>query len=218
MTEKKPGHDRPKTDTRITLGPARIAEIGQAVERLSPWLVGGRLQVNSKGEIHCIEPEPAEALDALRAHVKAALPDDTCDLIGERSGLGWDGFMGHVIAWWMPQRHRVGLLRALTDRAALHDVDLRLHWNQGRQIPTRAAAPGAEALIWGGVFGLIGAFASTRVWPREGLLAMMILAAGVVLGRVYQRVVTVHRCGDPLCQAPLRGEDACPSCGATLLR
>lgn len=208
-------HVKNQTLSSLALGPATIAEIGDAVERLLPWLAQSRYQVLPNGNLRFSDPEPAEAIKLLREQVEAVLPDDLRRRIGERSGLGWNVFFGHVVTWWLPQRGHIGFLRALVDRASLHGVTLELHWNAGRTVPVRRVRPGNEALVWGGGFGVLGGVAVTQLWPGDPILALLCIGAGVVAGRVGQRVVSRRVCGDPLCRAPLGRAATCPSCGGT---
>ena len=46
----------------------------------------------------------------------SALPDAIRHDIVERSGLPWHNFFGQVLGWWLPQRDKLGFLRALLER------------------------------------------------------------------------------------------------------
>lgn len=149
----------------------------------------------------------------LRAHVERALPSDVRDNIGRSSGLGWNVFFGHVVAWWLPLRERVGFLRALVDRAAVHKVDLRLHWNEGRSVTPSRLPIGNEAILWGGLGGAVVGFFASRIWRADWVLGLLLIGAGIVAGRLFQRLGVRRVCGDPLCRRGLGRAKTCPSCG-----
>ena len=198
----------------LDLGPAAISRVSQAVQALMPWLSEARFTVLPNGNLEFTEPDAAEAVRVLRGSVEEILPAETMKTLGDRSGLGWNIFFGHVVAWWLPLRRRIGFLRALVNRAELHSVPLRLHWNQDRPVAAKRIAYGNQPIIWGGLMGLVGGLAISRWYPYEAVPALLVLAGGVVLGRIYQRVFRQRICGDPLCRAPLYRAKTCPSCGA----
>lgn len=200
----------------VILGPQAIDAIAYAVEALLPWLRASPFRILSDGNLEFRDAEPAEAVRLLRGSVEDVLPASQRHLIGESSGLGWNVFFGHVVAWWLPQRRTMGFLRALTDRAALHAVDLQLHWNRGRRIDAARRTPGNEALIWGAVCGLIAAAVAIRLFHIGGIPAALMAAGGFVMGRIYQRIVRYRICGDDLCRAPVGRARTCPSCGAEI--
>ncbi|MCB9527366.1 MAG: hypothetical protein H6701_03055 [Myxococcales bacterium] len=197
----------------LVIGPEQIHRIGEAVEQLTPWLTQGRFRLLASGNIEFSDPEPAEATRLLRGAIEEVVPAAAREQLGERSGLGWNIFFGHVVGFWLPLRRQVGFLRALEDRAALHDVRLQLHWNRGRPVPVQRRALGNEALWAGGAVGLVGGLAATRFWPADPVLALLVFGLGIVLGRVAQRVFTRRFCGDRLCRAPIGRAKTCPSCG-----
>jgi hypothetical protein len=201
----------------VVLGPESIARVADALDRVGPALVGTSYRMLRDGGLEIADAAGAEAIGALRRAVDEALPAEVRAHVGEHSGLGWDVFFAHVVAWWLPQRNRLGFLRALVDRAALHGIRLSLHWNSGREVePTRLPA-GSGPVVWGGLIGLAMAIV-LRQWRHEdSVLGLLAIAAGIAVGRQWQRHATRHRCGDPLCRAPLsRREHTCPSCGATV--
>lgn len=202
----------PRTEPTV-FGPQAIADIGRAVDTLMPWLAESRFQMLENGNLRFNDPEPAEAIRLLRGATEAAVPESVRDVLGRKSGLGWNVFFGHVVTWWLPQRRRMGFLRALADRADLHGIDLQLHWNEGRTVPVRLEVPGNEAIAWGAGAGVAAGVALTRIWPGDSLLALIPVAAGVVLARTYQRVGRRRVCGDALCRAPLGRRPVCASCG-----
>lgn len=202
----------------LDLGPAAIAQVSRAVQALMPWLSEARFSVLPNGNLEFTDPDAAEAVRVLRGAVEEFLPADLRQTLGERSGLGWNIFFGHVVAWWLPLRNRVGFLRALVNRAELHHVPLRLHWNQDQVVPAEKVRYGNQPIIWGGVFGMAGGLALSRWYPYDAVAALLVFAGGIVLGRIYQRVFRLRVCGDRLCRAPLGGAKTCPSCGATTER
>ncbi|MGK0361457.1 MAG: hypothetical protein ACI9U2_003775 [Bradymonadia bacterium] len=198
----------------LELGPAAITRVSQAVLSLMPWLSEARFTVLPNGNLEFTEPDAAEAVRVLRGSVEEILPADIMQALGDRSGLGWNIFFGHVVAWWLPLRRRVGFLRALVNRAELHKVPLRLHWNQNRPVAPKLIEYGNQPMIWGGLMGMVGGLAISRWYPYEAVPALLVLAGGVVLGRIYQRVFRQRICGDALCRAPVHRAKTCPSCGA----
>ncbi len=200
----------------IVLGPATIADIGRAVGTLMPWLSRSRAKMLPDGNIEFADPEPAEAVRLLRGAVERFLPEDVRADLGARSGLGWKLFFGHVVTWWLPQRGRLGFLRALVDRAALHRVRLDLHWNEGSEVPVVRQELGNNVLWWGGLAGVVGGFAVREFFPRDSVLALLAAASGIVAARIAQRIIRRRSCGDPLCRAPLGRAKFCPSCGGQI--
>lgn len=198
----------------IVLGPEVIANISRALEVLMPWLVESRFTVLENGNLRFDEPEPAEAVKMLRTATERFLDEPVRETLGKRSGLGWNVFFGHVVTWWLPLRRQMGFLRALENRAALHQVHLRIAWNDGQVVPVLRETPGREALIWGGVAGMGAGFLALKLWPGDPVLGLLMLGAGVVSGRIFQRVGMVRRCGDPLCRTELGRKKVCPHCGA----
>lgn len=197
----------------LVIGPDHIRRIGEAVEYLTPWLTQGRFRLLASGNLEFSDEEPAEAVRLLRGAVEEVVPAALRDQLGERSGLGWNVFFGHVVTFWLPLRRRIGFLRALVDRAALHDIRLHLHWNRDRKIPALRRALGDEALWTGGALGLVVGLIATRIYPSDPLLALLLFGLGLVLSRVAQRLFTRRICGDRLCRAPLGRAATCPSCG-----
>jgi len=209
--------DESNTSESVILGPQAIEAVAYAVESLLPWLRESQFRVRADGNLEFRNPEPAEAVRILRAAVEDVIPEGIRTTIGESSGLGWNIFFGHVVAWWLPQRRTMGFLRALTDRAALHSVNLQLHWNRGRAVKTTYRVPGNEAVVWGAVLGLISAGVAIRLFYIGGIPAALIAAGGLVAGRIYRRVVRNRVCGDSLCRAPTGRAQNCPFCGAELI-
>ena len=107
----------------VVLGPSDIRAITNALETLFPWLNRSSHRLNQDGSLEFDNDEPVEAISMLRFSVERFLPTAVQTHLGERSGLGWPVFFGHVVAWWLPQRGRTGFLRAFVDRAALHLAD-----------------------------------------------------------------------------------------------
>ena len=133
----------------LTLGPDQIRAIRVALNDLLPWLLESHFRILSNGELEFSAQEPVTAIHVLRDAVDAVIPREVTQHLGTRSGLGWPTFFSHVVGWWLPQRRHLGFLRALIDRAALHHVELKLHWNQGLTFEPTILHPGREALIWG---------------------------------------------------------------------
>lgn len=199
----------------VVLGPTDIYAITNALDVLLPWIDDSKFHILPNGNLEFTDEEPVQAIDLLRNTVEEVLPDEICELLGASSGLGWNVFFGHVVAWWLPQKHRMGLLRAFVDRAALHDIDLRLHWNQGRTVEVIERVPDRSVLIYGASITTVAAILATKVFRIDELFALIIAASGLVAGRIYQRIVVDRICGDALCRSPLGSADVCPSCGGT---
>lgn len=200
----------------LVIGPDQIRRIAQAVEALTPWLTQGRFRLLPNGNLEFSDAEPAEAIRLLRGELEDVVPEPLRERLGRKSGLGWNVWFGHVVGYWLQRRRFMGFLRALVDRAELHGVELQLHWNQGREVPVVRRTPGNGALVGGGVLGLVGGLAITRMYPADPILALLVFGLGLVLGRIWQRVVQRRVCGDRLCRAPAGRRATCPSCGATL--
>ncbi|MEE2788653.1 MAG: hypothetical protein VX589_15020 [Myxococcota bacterium] len=198
----------------LTLGPAQIDAIRFALNELLPWLLESKFRILNNGELEFTDEAPLTAIHALRESVDSVMPDAVTEHLGTRSGLGWPTFFSHVVAWWLPQRKYMGFLRALIDRAALHHVELKLHWNQGRTFRPMILHPGREALLWGTALGVCLAIAAGRMFRIDPVLSLLLVAAGGVGGRIFQRVIRYRVCGDTLCRAPLGRRPICSSCGA----
>ena len=197
----------------LTLGPTQIDAIRLALRDLLPWLLESQFRILNNGELEFTEAGPVTAIHVLREAVDAVMPDEVTQHLGTRSGLGWPTFFSHVVGWWLPQRRHLGFLRALIDRAALHQVELKLHWNQGRSFEPLRLHPGREALVWGTLIGVGLAIMASRFFRIDPVLSLLLVAAGGVAGRIFQRVVKYRVCGDTLCRAPLDRRQICSSCG-----
>lgn len=204
------------TAAPLVIGPEQIRRIARAVEDLTPWLTQGRFRLLANGNLEFSDAEPAEAIRLLRGELESVMPGQMREALGQRSGLGWNVWFGHVVGYWLPQRRWTGFLRALVDRAELHGVELQLHWNQGREVEVIRRTPGNEALVGGAVLGVVGGLVISRLYPADGVLALLVFGLGIVLGRGWQRIVTRRVCGDRLCRAPAARRARCHSCGATL--
>lgn len=216
LTSTKPG-PRLEHAYTITFGPEAIARVHDALDIAMPALERSRFRILPNGNLEFAEAEPAEALLTLRDAVETLLPDEIRDRLGAHSGLGWNIFFGHVVAWWLPQRRGVGFLRALVDRAALHHVALRLHWNAGRAVTPTPMAPSNTIVAVGGIVGAIVGLIITRRRPWDSVLGFIAVGVGLVAARLYQRIARRRLCGDRLCRAPLpRSAEMCPDCGAQL--
>ncbi len=203
----------PPTGQPIVLGPEVIRSVGRAISTLMPWLSASQFRILANGNLEFTDPEPAEAVKLLRGTVETFLPAEVREVLGRSSGLGWNVFFGHVVTWWLPQQQRMGFLRALVDRAALHHVTLQLHWNEGEVVPVRREQPGRDTLLWGGVIGLAVGLGVMRFFHTDPLMVVLMIAGGVVMGRIWQRVGSVRLCGDALCRAHLGRAKRCPTCG-----
>jgi hypothetical protein len=197
----------------VVLGPPDIRAITDALETLFPWISDSKYRLKPDGSLEFSSPEPVEAIEMLRESAERFLPTEVHQHLGHQSGLGWPVFFGHVVAWWLPQRNNMGFLRALVDRAALHDVKLRLHWNQERSVSVTYLRPDNGILVWGAAMGIISGLMLARFWYVNPVISMLVAAGGLVGGRVYQRVVRYRVCGDYLCQARMSRSSQCPSCG-----
>ena len=158
----------------VVLGPTDIYAITNALDVLLPWIDDSKFHIMPNGNLEFTDDEPVQAIDLLRQTVEEVLPGDICELLGTSSGLGWNVFFGHVVAWWLPQKHRMGLLRAV-DRAALHDIDLRLHWNQGRTVEVMVGSD-TSVLIYGTSIMTVLAIPATKVFRIDELFALIIAA------------------------------------------
>ena len=200
-------------DTPIVLGPPLIASIGRSLQTLMPWLEQSKFRVLKNGNLEFTHAEPAEAVGLLRGAVEEGIPAHIQEQIGRSSGLGWKVFFGHVVTWWLQNRARMGFLGALVHLAALHKVKLRLHWNQDRVVAVKRVPPGAEALWWGGGFGIAAGIGLSVLMPFDSLPGLLAVGVGLVGGRLYQRVARLRYCGDELCRAQLHRLSVCPTCG-----
>ena len=108
----------------------------------------------------------------------------------------------------------MGFLRALVDRAALHEIDLQLHWNRGRKVSRIIVRPGAEPLYFGAILGALCAYCCTRLWYIDTPMALLIVGAGLVAGKIRQRTHRIMICGDPLCRNRIESGSVCSSCGS----
>jgi hypothetical protein len=199
------------------LGADALGAIASTIDRTLPSLTRGGFRFLPNGNVELSDPEAVDAVRQLRHVVESALPVEVREHVGEKSGLGWNLFFGHVVGFWLPQRFKVGFLRALADRAALHGVDLALRWNEGRVVSPREARTGNVALVAGTALGVAAGAVVQNFWPYNPALPLLTAGAGLVAGRWYQRLVPRRECGDRLCRTPLgHGEATCPSCGARL--
>ena len=82
--------------------------------------------------------------------------------------VGFRIVVGHGLDVWVAQGERMGRVRAVVDRAALHGVDMRLHWNEGRERPARALPEDLAPLAVGTAARFaVGAVAHSYIsWDR----------------------------------------------------
>ena len=202
----------------VVLGPDSLRAIDSALDTLMPWLLESKYQIRPDGSIEFAHHEPREAIELLRHAIEQFLPSEMLMHLGKRSGLGWSVFFDQVVTWWLPQRTHVGFLRAYVNRARLHVVELKLHWNQGREMPIDFLVPPNSALTWGLVIGVIVSVILTREWYIDSIMATLVAASGLVAGRIYQRIVRIRVCGDHLCRARIGNGNTCSFCGAKMTR
>jgi hypothetical protein len=199
------------------LGPAEIGAVARAVEAAEPQLATAHYRVKPDGNLEFDDLNAVEAIRSMRTAVSAGLPASIQEQVGRRSGLGWNVFFGHVVGYWMANRNRVGFLRALADRAHLHAVDLRLHWNKGVPIRPARLPAGSGPLVWGGIAGGVAGLLAIRWQSWNQVLAFLAVGVGLVLGRLVQRLGGPLVCGDRLCRSRIgRRDAACPFCGASV--
>jgi len=193
---------------------AHLVKLESAANTVAAWEHRGALHLSANGSLRTLGPEATEALATLTATTTRALPDRIRDEIVERSGLPWHNFLGQVLGWWLPQRDKLGFLRALLERARVHGVRPNLRWNAGRVVTATQPRSTTWALWVGGLLGLAATFVVWRAWPTYLLEALLLVGVGVVAGSVWQRLGYGRRCGDTLCRASLRRRAECPVCGA----
>ncbi len=200
----------------VVLGHDAVERLVRAVEAVLPTLRQGPPRMLPNGGVEVRDPYVAEALHVLQSVLEDELPPAVVRRIVLRSGLAFPIFLGHVLDFWVAQRERIGLLRAFVDRAALHGVDMRLHWNEGRERPVRALPEDIAPLAVGTALGFaVGAVVHSYI-PWDSVLPLLCAGLGFTAGHVWRRVVVRYACGDRLCQAPLPARATrCPSCGAT---
>lgn len=199
----------------VAIGPEALTHIAMAVDQLGPLVDRLGFKVHPQGGVEFFDERAAEGAFALRQAVEAALPGEVRSRVGRKSGLRWHGFFSHVLGYWLGQRQQMGFLRALVDRAALHGVELRLHWNRHRTVEPIFRAPGPAVLVIGTVIGAVAGFLLTHKLGASQVIGMLSTGVGLVAARIYQRRVRYRVCGDRLCRAPIPlGVEQCPSCGA----
>ncbi len=198
----------------LILGPADIRGMTDALDVLLPWLAQSKMVIAPDGHLDMTDPEASEAVTMLREATERFLPESIMGHLGVRSGLGWPNFFTHVVGWWLPQRKHVGFLRAFVDRARLHHVELRLHWKQGQRVEVLSLKPDNSVLVVGGSLGILSALVLQSGYYISGVLpCLLVAAAGLVVARIYQRVIRHRVCGEYLCQAPMGRSATCLSCG-----
>lgn len=201
----------------VAIGPEHLAQIAGAIEALEPRVARLGFKVHPQGGVEFFDELASEAAFDLRQAVEAALPGEIRSRMGRISGLRWHGFFSHVLGYWLTNRNHMGFLRALVDRASIHGVDLKLHWNQKRAVTPISTVPGPIALVIGTLIGGVTGFILTQSHIASQVVGMLLTGMGLVAGRLYQRRVRHRVCGDRLCRAPIPvGHTTCSSCGAHL--
>ncbi len=207
----------PKEVERLALGPEAIQSLTQAIEALAPLMRREDLYLTHKTILEIRNPTTAEAALHLRSALEAVLPIEIRQRIGDRSGLGWNAFFGHVLAVWF-NRGCNGFLLVLSELCQFHKIDLQFHWNRGRKIPVKTIRWNAEPMLWGGITGLAIGLVTTQFLHQPAILAALLTAIGIVIGRIYMRVTRKRCCGDPHCATPLkRNQTTCPTCGGEVV-
>ena len=115
----------------VVLGPHSLSAVDSALDTLMPWLLESKYQIRPDGSLEFAHNEPREAIELLRDAIEQFLPSEML----EHCSVGSVGrFFDHVDlvapstkACWFSTRFR--------KPRTTYDVELKLHWNQGREMP-----------------------------------------------------------------------------------
>ncbi|MFZ4734716.1 MAG: hypothetical protein ACOYM9_02165 [Bradymonadia bacterium] len=203
----------------VVLGHGAVERLAGTLETSLPALRRAPPRVLSNGGVEVRDPVTADALHLVQHMLEAELPTEVLARIVQKSGLAFPVFLGHVLDYWLSQRGRMGFLRVFVDRAGLHGIDLRLHWNEGRTSTARLRPAGNTPLVIGTAAGFVVGSVAQRFMPWDNVLPLLCAGLGLTAGHLWQRRVLSWDCGDRLCRAPLaRSATVCPGCGASVLR
>ena len=148
--------------------------------------------------------------------LKIALGDECLVHIQKRSGLPFEQFVGQIIMWWLPQRNRIGLLRAVSHRLDAHGVSLTLPWNQSRALVPHFVRPPFSTQIFATLAGFAVGLFMYYQFNWDQVFGFLCAAAGYVWSELYRRSTYHAYCSDGLCRSRVRSS-TCEFCGAEML-
>ena len=206
-----------KKQRDLVFGPEAISALSRYAHDLVHALQSQRIYIDNQGRWQD-DYSPAYWYFAyFVVAIKTALGADCVRHVERRSGLTFDRFIGQVVLWWLPQRNRVGLLRALGNRLDAHGIHLALHWNQSKQIRPTYRRPPFSIQITATLLGFLIGLYCYQEFHLDQLFGFLCAGLGYVGADIYRRSRYQMFCGDPLCRSRITGL-GCPFCGAEAMR
>lgn len=206
-----------KNRRNLVFGPAAIAALSKRANELVYALQSERVYIDNQGQWQD-EASPAYWFFAyFVVAIKTAFGSDCVGHIEKKSGLPFDRFIGQVVLWWLPQRRRVGLLRALAHRLDTHDVGLKLHWNRGRYIQPTFRRPPFSLQVTSTLLGFVIGLFCYQQFHFDQVFGFLCAGLGYVGSDIYRRTRYQTFCGDTLCRSRVKGNE-CTFCGSQVKR
>ena len=146
--------------------------------------------------------------------LKQALDVACVEHIERKERLRLRSVIGQIVLWWIPQRNRVGLLRAIAMRLETHGVSLTLHWNRGVSVPPTFSRPRIDIQVVSTLIGFVVGLVLYYQFGLDQVAGFLCAGLGFVGGELYRRSTYYQYCGDEVCRNRIRGH-TCSFCGAS---
>ncbi len=197
----------------LIFGPTAINALSRHAHDLVHALKTERIYIDNQGRWQDVESPAYWCYAYFVVAIRSALGPEYVTHIEAKSGLAFEQFLGQVILWWLPQRRRVGLLRAVAHRLDAHGIELTLHWNLSKPIrPTFRRPPLSLQITVTLASFLLGIFLYQQL-NLDQLFGFLCAGVGYVGSEIYRRSRYYVFCGDPLCRSRIKGR-ICDFCGA----
>ena len=201
----------------LVFGPAAINALSRHAHELVYALKSERVYIDNQGRWQDLDSPAYWSFAFFVVAIRSALGAEYVAHVEQKSGLPFEQFVGQVILWWLPQRRRVGLLRAVSHRLDAHGIQLTLHWNLSKSIVPTLRRPPVSIQVIATLFGFLVGLFFYRQLNLDQLFGFLCAGMGYVGSEIYRRSRYHVFCGDPLCRSRVKG-DTCDFCGGQLMR
>ncbi len=191
----------------------QLLDFEQKVEERKYLLLEG-VTIGQMGLINPHNLEAKESFLFLLNELEALIPIEIKQQLIQRSALSFSLYFAQIMAWWLPQHHKMYLLRAFALISQKHRVEIKLRWNLARkkyQMPIQKMDIStwmkliASAISIAFLFYLLGL--NLPIW----LIVLSFIAL------FYRFSPKVYQCPDPDCAVVVNKDHAqCSNCGLKL--
>jgi hypothetical protein len=201
-----------KKEMSLVFGPHAIRALSRHAHTLVNALKKERVYIDNQGQWQDETSNAYWSYSFFVVALKAALAVDCVEHIERKSGLPFEQFVGQIVLWWLPQRNKLGLIRAIAMRLQAHGVSLTLHWNQGRPILPSYVRPPVDIQIISTLAGFLFGLFAYHQFHLDQIVGFLSAGIGYVGSELYRRSRYHVYCGDALCRSRMRGS-VCTFCG-----